>query len=141
MCHRGRKTRLVPRLKGDKQCCFVAYTLSGGMLLQAVKVTMLHPGGSGAGFRIDPTAFDLWCARKARYIRLWTRKLTSSSQSTVEHEEVGLINYATSFERNSIPLCSSKSSIWRCRWKMWSSFAPWPWAEFAVTLSSRQLTR
>ncbi|EDQ93002.1 uncharacterized protein MONBRDRAFT_30927 [Monosiga brevicollis MX1] len=51
---------------------------------EAVRVTIVKPGGAGSTFRIDPAQFDRWCARKHRYIKLWIRKMTQTSLNTAD---------------------------------------------------------
>lgn len=47
--------------------------------LEAVKVMLVHRGGSGQSFRLDPVAMAQRRSLKSAYIKLWVRKLTSVS--------------------------------------------------------------
>lgn len=56
--------------------------------LEAVKVMIVHKGGSAASLRLDPNLLAQRIRLKKQYIDLWVRKLTAVAMDTNEINEV-----------------------------------------------------
>lgn len=72
--------------------------------LEAVKVMIVHRGGSGRSFRLDPAALKHRQALKSAYIKLWIRKLTTVALDAAASNSVSCFCTVASLRWPSIGL-------------------------------------